>query len=342
MSPATTPGPERLELPITRDDLRLVRGAGREEPQPARRRRGVGQLRHRDGRGGVRPGRRRPPSAWSRPSSRPGYGARLPAGGAPPAEEADEPDPSRRAAPPPRRLGRPLAAGAADVDDPGAAVRQLAVAGAAARDAGRALGRLALPPRGLAQPAPRRGHDGHPDLGRHARRLGLVAGRPVLPRRRRSRHADGLRPGRSSRAPAADHIYLEVAAVVTTFILAGRYFEVRAKRRAGRRAARPARAGRQGGLGARRRRRRAAGADRRARRSATASSCARASGSPPTASSRRAPPPSTRRCSPARACRWRSARATRSPGPRSTPAGAWWCGPPGSARTRRSPRSAGW
>ena len=32
---------------------------------------------------------------------------------------------------------------------------------------------------------------------------------------------------------AADHIYLEVAAVVTVFILAGRYFEARAKRRAG-------------------------------------------------------------------------------------------------------------
>ena len=31
----------------------------------------------------------------------------------------------------------------------------------------------------------------------------------------------------------ADHIYLEVASVVTTFILAGRYFEARAKRRAG-------------------------------------------------------------------------------------------------------------
>ena len=31
----------------------------------------------------------------------------------------------------------------------------------------------------------------------------------------------------------ADHIYLEVAAVVTTFILAGRYFEARAKGRAG-------------------------------------------------------------------------------------------------------------
>ena len=31
----------------------------------------------------------------------------------------------------------------------------------------------------------------------------------------------------------AEHIYLEVAAVVTTFMLAGRYFEARAKRRAG-------------------------------------------------------------------------------------------------------------
>jgi Cu+-exporting ATPase len=35
------------------------------------------------------------------------------------------------------------------------------------------------------------------------------------------------------RSEAAGSIYLEVAAVVTTFILAGRYFEVRAKRRAG-------------------------------------------------------------------------------------------------------------
>jgi Cu+-exporting ATPase len=32
---------------------------------------------------------------------------------------------------------------------------------------------------------------------------------------------------------ASDHIYLEVAAVVTTFLLAGRYFEARAKRRSG-------------------------------------------------------------------------------------------------------------
>jgi len=37
----------------------------------------------------------------------------------------------------------------------------------------------------------------------------------------------------SEREAASDQIYLEVAAVVTTFILAGRYFEERAKRRAG-------------------------------------------------------------------------------------------------------------
>ena len=36
-----------------------------------------------------------------------------------------------------------------------------------------------------------------------------------------------------SRAPGTDNIYLEVAAGVTTFILAGRYFEARSKRRAG-------------------------------------------------------------------------------------------------------------
>ncbi len=37
----------------------------------------------------------------------------------------------------------------------------------------------------------------------------------------------------TERGAASGHVYLEVAAVVTTFILAGRYFEERAKRRAG-------------------------------------------------------------------------------------------------------------
>ncbi|MBA2358444.1 MAG: copper-translocating P-type ATPase [Actinobacteria bacterium] len=46
----------------------------------------------------------------------------------------------------------------------------------------------------------------------------------------------GLRAGLElvlERSEGVDHLYLEVAAVVTTFVLAGRYFEVRAKRRAG-------------------------------------------------------------------------------------------------------------
>ena len=48
-----------------------------------------------------------------------------------------------------------------------------------------------------------------------------------------ARHDDGVRPDPRARAPARDEIYLEVAAAVTVFILAGRYFEARAKRRAG-------------------------------------------------------------------------------------------------------------
>ena len=65
-----------------------------------------------------------------------------------------------------------------------------------------------------------------------ARRLAVVAVRAVHRRRRHDRHADGVRrhpqPGEG-----ADQIYLETAGIVTTFILAGRYFEARAKRRAG-------------------------------------------------------------------------------------------------------------
>ena len=43
----------------------------------------------------------------------------------------------------------------------------------------------------------------------------------------------GMRMGFDRARPGTDEIYLETAAVVTTFILAGRYFEARAKRRAG-------------------------------------------------------------------------------------------------------------
>ncbi len=88
-----------------------------------------------------------------------------------------------------------VAAGAAGLDDPGAAVRLLAVGRLAACDAGRAVGGLAVPPRGLAGPASWRGDDGHADQSRHARGLGLVGGCAVLSRCRQPGHADAVRRG---------------------------------------------------------------------------------------------------------------------------------------------------
>ena len=89
--------------------------------------------------------------------------------------------------------------------------------------------------------------------------------------------------------------YLEVAAVVTVFLLAGRYAEARARRSSG--AALRALIE----LGAKdvavlRGRHRAADPDRRRCRSATCSSSGRARRSPPTASWSTAAPRSTRRC----------------------------------------------
>ena len=72
---------------------------------------------------------------------------------------------------------------------------------------------LAFPSRRLCERATRRGDDGHADLDRHPRRLELVAGR--------------------ARRSTRGTLYFEVASVVTVLILLGRYFEARAKRRAG-------------------------------------------------------------------------------------------------------------
>ena len=143
------------------------------------------------------------------------------------------------------------------------------------------------------------------------------------------------------RSDGAGNIYLEAAAGVTTFILAGRYFEARSKRQAGAAHARPARAGLEG-------RRRCSGtASRRGCRSsssrwATGSSYAPGRRSPPTAWSRKAPPPSTPRCSPGSRCRWRSASGTPSSARPSTPAGGSSYASPGSAGTPSSPRWPGW
>jgi Cu+-exporting ATPase len=119
-----------------------------------------------------------------------------------------------------------------------------------------------------------------------------------------------------TRGDGAGNIYLEVAAGVTLFVLAGRYFEKRSKRRAGAalrawcswaprtsrccaptcRAPRPA-------------------SPSTSWRWATSSWCARAKRSPPTGPSSRDPRPWTPRCSPVSPSPSRSARATPSPVP---------------------------
>ena len=99
----------------------------------------------------------------------------------------------------------------------------------------------------------------------------------------------------TSRDAAGDSIYFEVASVVTTFILVGRFFEERAKRRSGAALRGAARARRQGRRGARPRTGASAASPSASCASATASSCGPARRWPPTASSRRAPPRSTSR-----------------------------------------------
>ena len=90
----------------------------------------------------------------------------------------------------------------------------------------------AVPSGRLDQAPPRHRHHGHADLGRHPRRVGLVGRRPLLvgPATPAMRMPLALGLERFS---GAGELYLEVAVAVTVFILAGRYFEARAKRRAG-------------------------------------------------------------------------------------------------------------
>ena len=86
----------------------------------------------------------------------------------------------------------------------------------AARDARRALGRLAVPPGGIRERAPRRRDDGHAHLDRDPRRVGLVSDRA-------SSLPESARPRSTSRSPRSS----------SSLILLGRYLEARAKRRAG-------------------------------------------------------------------------------------------------------------
>ena len=225
---------------------------------------------------------------------------------------------------------------------PAAAVRQLAVAGAAAGDPGGALGRLAVPPRRLAEPPPRRGDDGHADLARHARRLGWSLVRAVLRRRRHARDDDAASSCCPSGGGGSDEIYLEVAAVVTTFILAGRYFEARAKRRAGAALEALLELGAKEVVGARRGGRRAPDRDRAAGRRRPLRRPSRREGRH--RRRRRGgllggrPVAADRRVGPGRGRAGRRGRRA----PPSTPAGGSSSARPGSAPTPRSPRSPAW
>ena len=179
-------------------------------------------------------------------------------------------------APPARRRARAHRAAHAARDGAAAPVRRVGVGGAGARHAGRALGGLAVPPRGRPQRPPRRGR-----------------------RWTRSSRSARSPPGRgrpsSSLAGIEADTYFEVGAVITTLILVGRYLEERAKSRAGAAAARAARARRKGGARAPGRRG-GARSDRTSCRSATCSSSGPERRSRPTGSSRTARRPWTSRC----------------------------------------------
>ena len=172
---------DRADPPRSRgNDVRLVRLPHRAEPERAGRRRGDGQPRHRPGGSALRSERR----VGRRPRRhRRGRGIRSVARVASSRRRATSRRALRAAA---RRRGRVERARRAARDGDAAAVRRLGVGRVRALDAGRPLGGLAVPSRRLPGGAPPRGDDGHADLDRDARRLGLVDGRAA--RRARRRH----------------------------------------------------------------------------------------------------------------------------------------------------------
>ena len=151
-------------------------------------------------------------------------------------------------------------------------------------------------------------------------------------------HAFELTIGRTD---GSGNIYLEAAAGVTTFILAGRYFEARSKRRAG--AALRAMLE----LGAKDVTVRRNGAEQRIPID-RAEGRRRVRGAPGREDRHRwrgrrgTLALSTRRCSPGSRCRSKSNRAPTWSAPPSTPTADWWCGRTGSAPTRHWRRWPGW
>ena len=153
--------------------MRLVRQPHRAQAEQARRRAGVGQLRHGEGAGagagGPGPGR-------ARGAGR-GRGLHRDAPGSPGSRRRG----TRHRGRPHPRTARPAhrqraAHGARDRARDGArpAVHLLAVDLADAGGAGRGVGCLAVPPRGVEEPAPRRDDHGHAGVDGRAGRVRLV------------------------------------------------------------------------------------------------------------------------------------------------------------------------
>ena len=174
---------EHLELPIT--GMTCASCANRVE-RKLNKLDGVtrlGQLRHRAGDGGVRRGRRRAGAARRRRR-----GGRLPRRAAarrprpPPSPRTTTTAPLRQRLVVSALLTLPVLLLAMI---PPLQFDNWQWLDAHARGARRRLGRAAVPPRRLAEPAARDRDDGHADLGRRARRVRLVAVRAVPRRRRR-------------------------------------------------------------------------------------------------------------------------------------------------------------
>ena len=306
-----------------------------ERSSTAGRRPGDGQLRHREGAGQL-PGDGVADDLIATVEAA-GYTARAARAGAPTAEASGRG--RRRAAAAAAGLGRAGRAGGRCWRWSRPAVHRLAVGLAGAGRAGRVWGALAVPPRRAGQPAPRRRDHGHPDLARRRRRVRLVAVRAGL----RRAGALGMRmPFDGCQRGDADDIYFEVAAGVTAFLLAGRYFEARAKRRAGAAlrallelGAKDVAVLRDGGESTRSRSSELAVGDR-VRGAARREDRHRRRGRRGQLRGRRLD--ADRRIGAGRGRR----RATRSPARRSTPAAGWSCGPPGSAPTPSWRRWRGW
>ncbi len=216
-----------------RHDLRLLRQPDRAQAQQARRRHRDRQLRHREGQGHLprraharRPGRHRRAGRVRRQRCR----RPSPAGG----------DRGRRSTTRPARCGtgcssRPL------LTVPVVAMAmvpalQFDVLAVAVADPGRARSWCGAPGRSTAPPGPTCGTAPRPwtrssrsarsrrSAGRSYALFWGTAGMPGMT------HPFELT---IERTDGAGNIYLEAAAGVTTFLLAGRYFEARSKRRAG-------------------------------------------------------------------------------------------------------------